>query len=211
MGMFMDFEATCPVDGTRFTYSSTPSYSIFGRALDGLPQGSWFFPLELAQCPACRFPVEIGTLDAPRAERARALIARDDYRRMAEEETPYRLLYFVMEALDLGVPMARVDRLLQATWQTYGEADRYGRYAAELGAAMDAAGEAFRAECPEDWAVYSSFIANVERQAGNWKAAVRRLDQIEAIGLKDADLAARIAQTRRLIADGDARPGQPGS
>lgn len=209
MGILMDFEVTCPVDGTTFTFESTPSYSIFGRALDGLPQGSWFFPLKLAQCPACRFPVEIGALDEARAERAKALVESDDYRRMAERETSYRLLCFVMEALDLGAPMARVDRLLQATWQTYGDADRYGRYASELGAAMDGSGEAFRAERPEDWAAFSSFVANVERQAGNWEAATLRLDRIEAAGLEDADLAARIAQTRRLIADGDARPGQP--
>lgn len=206
MGILMDFEAVCPVDGTRFTYGGTASFSIFGHALDGLPHGSWMFPLKLAQCPACRFPVEIGVLDDEKTALARSLVEGPTYRQAAETETPYRLLYLVMEALDIGTPRARLDQRLKATWQTYGDRERYGRYARELGQAMDGQDAAFRADHPQDWAVFSSFVANVERQAGDWKAAAERLDRIEAAAIAADGVAERIALTRRLIADGDLRP-----
>lgn len=37
-------EATCPVDGQKFFWTSTASYSTWGSELDGLPIGRGPFP-----------------------------------------------------------------------------------------------------------------------------------------------------------------------
>lgn len=201
MGMMMDFEATCPVDGTRFTYASTPSYSIFGRALDGLPRGSWFFPIRIPECPTCRFPAMFGELVGGDKVKAADFVESEGWRE-TENETSYWRLNAVETALGRSTPLRRVDRLLSATWQTYGDRARYGRYARELGQAMDGASQKIRADDAESWAALQGFVANVERQAGDFKRAAERLDRIEASGGLVPDLVERVALTRRLIADG---------
>lgn len=202
MGMLMDFEATCPVDGTAFTYASTPSYSVFGRALDGLPRGSWTFPLKLPECPQCGLAAVFGELGPDEAQRATALVASEDWR-SSRDETSYWRLNLAEMALGRANGWTRVDRLLSATWQVYGDPARYGRYARELGQTLDDVSDALRAENSEAWATLQSFAANVERQAGDFKRAAARLDLLEPAAAEMPDLRQRIARTRELIADGD--------
>lgn len=45
---------TCAIGGERFTFTTTPSYSIWGGRPDGRPFGSWHFPLDLPECPSNR-------------------------------------------------------------------------------------------------------------------------------------------------------------
>ncbi|WP_282008649.1 hypothetical protein [Brevundimonas aveniformis] len=208
MGMLMEFKATCPVDGTTFTYMSTPSYSVFGRALDGLPHGSWIFPLRLPQCPACRFPATFRDLEPAERTRAQALIASEAWTE-AGEETPYWRLNLAEVALGRATGWTRIDRLLQATWECYGDPARYGRYAAQLGQAMDEIAADLKPEKAEACVVHQVFVANVERQAGDFKRAAARLDQIDAARAVDAGMDERIALTRGLIANGSRRQQFP--
>lgn len=200
MGILMDFEATCPVDGTAFTYAGTPGYSIFGRALDGLPRGSWRFPIELPQCPTCGLAAVFGDLTPDEAKRARDLIDSKGWRE-ASDEAPYWRLSLAETVLGRGNGWTRVDRLLSATWQVYGDPVRYGRYARQLGDAMDAVADT--SDRSEGWAMLQTFVANVERQAGDMKGAVARLDALEASGALSEEVVDRVAQTRAMIADGD--------
>lgn len=202
MGMLRDFEATCSLDGTTFTYASTPSYSTFGRALDGLPWGSWTFPLKLPECPACGLAAVFGELTAEEAGRAAELVDSEAWR-TAREETSYWRLNLAEMALGRANGWTRVDRLLSATWQTYGDAERYGRYAQALGQTLDEVSDALKAENLEAWAMFQSFVANVERQAGDFKRAAARLDLLDPAAVEMPDVAQRIARTRALIADGD--------
>lgn len=206
MGMLVDFEATCPVDGTRFVHAGTPGYSIFGRALDGLPHGSWFFPIALPECPACRFPAVFGALDGCERRAAECLVASETWN-AAGSETSYWRLNAAEIALGRSTAMRRIDRLLSATWQTYGDPGRYGRYARELGLAMNAGGGEIRAESIETWATLEVFVANVERQAGDFKGAVGRLDRVAGSGGLGPDLAERVSRTRQMLADGSMAPG----
>lgn len=208
MGILMDYEATCPLDGTTFTYAGTPGYSIFGRALDGLPYGSWRFPLELPECPRCRFTAALGELTPGEADRAADLIDSEAWR-SAAEETSYWRLSLIETVLGRATGWSRVDRLLSATWQAYGDPARYGRYVRALIETLDEVGPDLRAERGQAWSVLQSFVANAQRQAGDFKGAVLRLDALEADGVVDVPLAERIAETRALIASADTRRVQP--
>lgn len=201
MGMFMSFKATCPVDGTSFEYDSTPSFTIMGRRLDGCPYGSWRFPVEIPRCPTCRFPAVSNLVADDKVEAARALTASPEYAALAEE-ADYYALAFVMARLEVGGPLARIDKWMKACWET-GPADaRYGRYVRELADRLHAVPEAVRAEDAESWAVIDTFVANLQRQAGDFGGAVRRLDALEASGEADG-LETLMTRTRALIADGD--------
>jgi len=208
MGILMDFEATCPLDGTAFTYASTPSYSTFGRALDGLPRGSWTFPLKLPECPACGLAAVFGELTSQERARAAELIESEAWS-AARAETSYWRLNLAEMALGRAGGWTRVDRLLSATWQTYGDAERYGRYAQAVGQTLDEVSDALKAESLEAWAMFQSFVANVERQAGDFKRAATRLDRLEPTAVEMPDLGRRIARTRELIADGDRGQADP--
>ncbi|MBN8553196.1 MAG: hypothetical protein J0L52_09920 [Caulobacterales bacterium] len=202
MGMPVEVKATCPVDGTHFTYVSTSSYSIFGRALDGWPRGSWMFPLALPECPQCRIAAVFGALTPEEARRARTLVESEAWR-VAADDTSYWRLNLAEAALGRTNAWTRVDRLLSATWQTYGDRARYARYVRALSEALDADSDPLRAENAEAWAVFQTFVANAERQAGDFKGAAARLDRLEATGLRPEGVPELIARTRQLIADGN--------
>jgi hypothetical protein len=202
--MPINADATCPVDGTRFTYGTTPSYSVFGRALDGLPFGSWVFPLALPVCPSCGFLAVFGELQPEERERARALVESEAWAAAANEASYWRL-NLAETAIGRARGPRRVDRLLSATWQTYGDPERYGRYVRELSEALAEISDAMRAEDAESWSFLQTFVANAERQAGDFKAAAARLDRLEWSGLNVEGVPDLVTRTRELIADGDRR------
>lgn len=206
-GIPVTVQVACPLTGENFNFETTASYSTWGRDLDGLPQGSWTFPLAIPQCPGTRFPA-LEDLTPEQIEAARLLVETPEYQAI-QGEAPYYVLAHVMDALDMGEPADHAWNLLQATWQAREDAATYGRYAAELSESWDAAAPGFRQESPEDWAWIETFVANVERQAGRADAASARLDALEGAELEDAELAERIALTRRLISEGDTRPHSP--
>ena len=202
MGMPISVDATCPVDGTRFTYGTTPSYSIFGRALDGRPYGSWTFPLALPECPSCGFLAVFGELKPEERACAQALVESEDWA-AAADETSYWRLNLAETAIGRATGPRRVDRLLNATWQAYGDPVRYGRYVEALSAALEDTSGAMRAEDAASWVFLQTFVANAERQAGDFKAAGARLDRLEASSLDVEGAPESIARTRDLIADGN--------
>lgn len=202
MGMPISVKAVCPIDGTEFEYRSTPSYTVFGRRLDGCPFGSWRFPLELPRCPQCRFPASKGLVSEADQDKARALAASPEFAAV-KDEADYYVLAWVLEKLGVGGAIGPVDRLMNACWEVGPNDARYGRYAQDLGQAMDGAGDAIREQSAESWVALQSFIANIQRQAGDWAGAVRRLDALEASGLDLEDAKDRIDRTRELIADAD--------
>ncbi len=206
-GIPITVQVTCPLTGEAFNFETTASYSTWGRDLDGLPQGSWHFPLAIPLCPDSRFPA-LEDLTPEQIAAANALIQTPAYVAV-REEAPYYLLSFVMRELEMGDPIDPAWNLLQATWQVRDQPETYGRYATELVARWDADSGALRTESPDDWRWIESFVANVERQAGRFEEAGVRLDALEPLALEDADLMERIRTTRRLIAEGNSRPFSP--
>lgn len=205
-------EATCPVDGKKFTWTSTASYSTWGMELDGKPIGSWNFPMPIPQCPGSGFPV-YREFSAREVEAIRALVQTPEYDAI-KDETSYYVLAFVVGKLDADFsPWNRAWVLLKATWQARGDDAQYARYATETLEALDAALPSVREKGPAEWRGTQIIAANVERQAGRFEAATARLDgldsQARAEGEDDQDQAVRIALTRRLIAERDTRPNSP--
>ncbi len=206
-GTPVTIQVTCPLTGETFNFETTASYSTWGRDLDGLPQGSWHFPLDLPQCPDSRFPV-LEDLTPEQLAAAAALVQTPGYAAV-RDEAPYYLLAFVMRELGIGDPIDPDWNLLQATWQVRDQPEIYSRYATELVSSWDAGSAAFRSENSDDWRWIESFIANVERQAGRFEDASARLDALEPMAADDEGLMQRISTTRRLIAEGNSRPFSP--
>lgn len=193
----------CPIDGRTFTHTTTASYSTWGSHLDGLPMGSWAFPLALPQCPDSRFPV-FREFETSETEELRRLVATPEYQAIANERS-YYVLSHVMRALGEGEPLDWAWHVLQASWQARGDPALYRRYAAELIPMFDAALPAVLESEPGDWWYYQTILANVSRQAGDFGAATARLDALEGEPPLPV-LSARIALTRELIAARDSAP-----
>jgi hypothetical protein len=198
--------ATCPVDDRPFTWTATASYSTWGLELDAKPIGSTIFPRTIPQCPDSLFPVFKDEFTPVEKATLRALVATPEYVAV-QNESSYYLLHFVFEKMGEGDPMGLAWLLMQSTWQVR-ETDpvRYIRYAAETIEAMDAALPDIRESQPDDWWYLQVATANVQRQAGEFEGATRRLDALTGeppVG----DLPARIALTRQMIAAQDRSPG----
>lgn len=201
-------EAVCPVNDQKFFWTTTASYSTFGSELDGQPFGSWTFPLTIPQCPESRFPVYREFTDAEKTA-IRALVATPDYAAI-KDEASYYVLAFVIERLDQPAAIDKAWVLLQASWQVRDtDPARYGRYAAEIVPAMDAALPAMQAEEPADWWYFQIATANVLRQSGDFAGATARLDALQGQPPGEGDLVQRVALTRELIAAGNQASAHP--
>lgn len=197
-------QVTCPLTGAQFNFETTASYSTWGRELDGLPLGSWTFPLAVPQCPESRFPA-LEDLSPEALAAARILVETPEYQAIREQSSYYVLAYVTTE-LGLGEAIDPAWHLLQATWQVRDHPELYRSYAAELVTRWDADSREFRAAEPDDWMWIESYVVNVERQAGRFAEAGARLDALEAMAADDPDLMERLVETRRLIAEGNAEP-----
>jgi len=196
--------AVCPLDGTEYEYVGLLSYGTYGCGLDGLPVALTPMPHRIPRCPTCVFPAWIDKLSDAELVKARALVETPVYAAMTREPS-YAHLDFVLSELGRSDPVQRADHLLKACWQTSTGSPEYAAYALALGEAAEAASEAVLAVGVENWATFQSFVANVERQAGDFKRAAARLDQIDAASAADARMEERITLTRRLIANRDRR------
>lgn len=203
-------ETVCPVDGKKFTWTTTASYSTWGMELDGKPIGSWHFPMTIPQCPDSKFPVYQEEWTDDQKATIRALVATPEYAAVRDEAS-YYLLRFVAERLqpaDAEEPVAAGWLLLQATWQVRDEPERYARYARELVEAVDAELPALKGEDMDGWWFFQLATANVQRQAGDFAGAAARLDSLT--GETPVEQAAeRVALTRQLIAAQDRKPTAP--
>lgn len=206
-GIPMRVQATCPVDGQKFMWTTTASYSTWGAELDAKPIGSWTFPMTIPQCPENGFPVYKEVFSDEEQAAIRALVLTPEYAAV-KDEASYYVLRFVMEKLEEPEAMAVAWMLMQSTWQVREtDPDRYGRYAAETVAAMDLSLPTLKDSEPADWLYLQIATANVQRQAGDFSGALQRLDNLTGDLPEEGQPAERIALTRQLIAAGNRAPG----
>jgi hypothetical protein len=132
---------TCPIGGERFDFATTASYSTFGSRPDGLPYGSWTFPLALPECPGNGLILykEFGPQELRRLE---VLIGEDAYQalRSGGDVQYYRLAWLLR-----GMEAPRDDQLwalVQAGWQAEVGSPLRARYLSEP---ADLSAFAFRA------------------------------------------------------------------
>ncbi len=126
---YFEVEKVCPIDGEKFSFLELGSISQWGSLPDGMPLGSGYFPIQLAQCPKNGM-VLYRDFDAPTIQRLKPVIKGEAYQALyAAEETRYFLAYHI--ARELGDPDAPW-LLLSATWEAKNEepagarARRYG-------------------------------------------------------------------------------------
>lgn len=194
--------AVCPLDGTRYEYAGLLSYGTYGCGLDGLPVALTPMPHRIPRCPICAFPAWIDKLSDAELAKARALVETPAYAAMMPEPS-YAHLDFVLTEIGRGTVLQRADHLLKACWQTSTGSPDNVAYARALGEAADAASDEMITTGVENWVAFQIFVANIERQAGDFKRAAARLDQIGTVTATDAKMDLRIALTRRLISDKD--------
>lgn len=202
-------KAVCPVDDKTFEYTGTGSYSTFGSYLDGMPQASWTMPMPLPQCPDSRFPVYRDDFSDADKEKIRALVTTPEYGAVRDEAS-YYLFWFVLNQLE--PPREGLNGrwpLLQATWQVREDPQRYARYVGEVIPLIEAVLPKVKAEAPADWWYYQVVLANLERQSGDFAAAIARLDKLDGDPPAVGDLSQRLTLTRQMIAQQDRSAAAP--
>lgn len=186
-GMAMKVKETCAVGGERFTYITTPSYTIFGQRPDGKPYGSWTFPMALPVCPKNGL-VMYREFSKDELARLPALIASAEYVALRPAETPYYRAAWLARALD---PKANDHAwlLLSASWEADEEPAKKARYQAEFVAAAEAAPAK-----PDDlsWFALQVRAINARRELGRFDEAAAALkalprDALEARPTKTSE------------------------
>ena len=174
---------TCPIGGDQFNFSTTASYSTWGGRPDGRPYGSWHFPLDLPECPGNRL-ILYKDFSADELSRLAALIARPEYRALAEDAQYYRLHWLLRE---MGEPVDdHLWALVQAGWQVEEGSPQRARYLEEFVQQMAA-----RSGEPETSVQFA--------MRGRWINALRELGRFE----EAQDLLARtsLAPLEQRVAD----------
>lgn len=201
-GSPMPIEVVCPLDGQKFTHISTASYSTWGMHMDGMPVGSWEFPMAVPQCPINRLPVMKEEYSDAEKATLNALVLTPEYKAV-QNEASYYLMDFVMAKTGEQTPESHIWMLLQATWQVREDVPTYSRYATELVGAMDSGSDAVKAEDPENWLFYQLSVANVQRQSGDFDGAASRLAMVEATPSENPTVKIWSALSRTMIAAQD--------
>lgn len=125
-GMPMPQTMKCPIGGKKFTHITTMSYSMWGYRPDGKPYGSWYFPLEMPQCPDNGLVIfdEFTKVDL---DQLKVLIASPDYRAMRDREMHYYLAAWLMAKMGRA-PIDAAWMMVQASWQADSDPDQKRRY-----------------------------------------------------------------------------------
>lgn len=192
----------CPLTGETFTHTATASYSTYGMHMDGMPVGSWVFPMPVPQCPGSRFPVMKESYSDAEKTTLRALVLTPEYRAV-QDEASYYVMDFVMAKTGEQTPESHVWLLLQASWQVRTDVETYARYAAELTPALAAASDQLKSDDPDNWYFYHLSVANVLRQAGDFEGAANRLAVVEAAPSENSMVKKWVEMTRAMIAARD--------
>lgn len=197
--------AVCPLDGKGFDYPSFAAYSTYGRRLDGKPVGSAEFPLPVPECPGSLFPV-YRDFKAGELDKLRSIAASTDYQPLKSETSSYRM-HGVMVAL--GEPVeALTNAALVATWQVEGVPDRYSRYAAVFLREADAMISNLGGPSSEKSRYIQLIAADVQRQAGDFDGASKRLAVLRSNNPL-ADWSVAIGHEARLIEANELRSYTP--
>lgn len=191
-GFPITVDEVCPVGGEVFEHVTTGSYSVFGRFPDGMPHGSWTFPLELPRCPGNDLVV-FAEFDKAQIEALAGIIATPEYRQLAADETNYYLAHWLAGRLDMPVE-DEIGLMMQATWQTGGEGPRRQRYLEEFVALYD---RLLPDPHPVEHGGFTLSVANAERELGRFDAALARLDALDSAL---PDTRPMQASARRLLA-----------
>ncbi len=209
-GMAMEVDAVCAVGGEKFTYTTTPSYTIFGKRPDGKPYGSWTFPLELPICPGNGIVMYDDFSDAEKAALP-DILASEAFAAVRQTDTDYYRAMWLSRALGRDVAEQR-NLLYVAIWETDGREDLRCRYFGEyLAMAKPFPMDSFMES--DVWEELS--YANAERELGRFDDAIARLDRIAIANAKDedgnplaetADLVEGISMLRKAAERRDANP-----
>lgn len=149
-GFPITIRKTCPIGGQQFNFTTTGSYSTFGARLDGMPYGSWSFPLALPECPDNGLILYKEEFSADELTRLGALIQRPEFAAMRGSETSYYRLAWLLR--EMGEPVEnQLWMLTQATWQDDAGSARRNRYLAELTQRIEAAPPAANAAAALSW------------------------------------------------------------
>jgi hypothetical protein len=156
---------TCPIGGERFNFTTTGGYSIFSRRPDGMPYGSWTFPLDIPECPGNGLIVYKEPFEPAELARLERLIASDDYRALRVADVKYYRLSWLLREMGASRP-AVLWALVQAGWQAPVGSPLRARYLAEL-----AQGTAAVEGEPADLTGYA--------MRGRWINALRELGRLD--------------------------------
>jgi hypothetical protein len=181
---------TCPIGGEQFSFATTASYSTWGGRPDGRPYGSWHFPLALPECPGNRL-ILYKDFSADELTRLGALIARPDYRALADEAQYYRLHWLMRE---MGEPADNhLWALVQAGWQVEQGAPQRTRYLEEFVRQM--AARSGEPETSVQFAMRGRWI-NALRELGRFDEAQTLLARTSLAPLDQRDADARENRNR---------------
>jgi hypothetical protein len=181
----------CTVGGEQFEFTTTGSYSIFGRRPDGKPYGSWDFPLELPECPDNGLIMFDEFSDDEKA-RLSTILRDPRYQTMRETESSYYRAMWLARELGRGREVQH-NLLRQAIWQTDDQPEQRKRYFLEyLALVPKFAGS----EMTIDQLWEEMAAVNAMREVGDFDTAKQRLSGIN-VSLLTTSAEDDVVETKR--------------
>jgi len=199
-GFPVQVKEKCAVGGQRFTYVTTGSYSIYGHRPDGRPYGSWTFPLNLPTCPKNGL-VMYRDFSPEELARLPALLASPDYLALRKDETQYYRAAWLERALG-GSEATAAWLLLNATWETDGDAARHNRYRSEF---VTAAGQASSQPETLDGLALRVRAINALRELGRFDEAAATLRDLPRQALEPRPSPPPSAPESKPVDDNESR------
>lgn len=111
---FFEVTKTCPVGGEKFKHSELGSITTFGSYPDGMPYGSGYFPVALAECPKNGLVI-FRDFEKPEIKRLEVLLTSPEYKILRQQEGDYYRAYWLERQLAPTSPEA-VWLLLSVAW-----------------------------------------------------------------------------------------------
>lgn len=207
-------EYTCPIDGQKFSAMTPMSGTSFGARLDGRRIGPIAVPYPYPACPGNGFVLyrDSTKLDADYVAKAKALVETEDYRRVRASESKHFLAAWIAERMGEELPVI-FGLLRDAAWDAEGFNDKHTTYL-RAAAVKLRAWQAARNDHDEGWLYRQVLLAELLRQAGDFDAARRVLDDtprqpLETFVDKHAALKAMVGELRQRIERGETMPISP--
>lgn len=197
----------CPIDNHQFKAPINYSGTSFGMRLDMKPLGPTPAPWLLPTCPQCGFPLFKKEFSKAEIKKYRSFVTSDAYKQYVGGHPSYFLLAKVKE-FDKAPANEIVYRYIQASWQVENrDKEQYKSYLS-LALKENIAFVKNTEDKGEDWLTACIMMGELERQLGNFEAALIQFKKLQREPIENEILKRIISQEIDLCQKNISSPQQ---